>query len=697
MALAITEEHRALADVTRSFAAAHKLRRATRAYWESPDAGPGDVWKAVAGQGWTGLAVPESAGGAGYGLAELAVVVEQLGASVAPGPFLASAAAATVLAAVAPGHELLPGLADGSVIGAVDVARDGGPVIGAAWARLLLLRDGADLLVVPAAECDLEAVPGADPSLGMARVSTAGTGTRIRGAAGAAVRITRALLAAEASGGARQVLEDALAYAKVRKQFGRIIGGFQAVKHHLANMLVEAERATAAAWDAARAAHLDTPEGDLAAAVGVAVAVEAYRKNAQTAIQVFGGIGFTWEHDAHLFLRRALVFAGTAAPVERALDEVEQLVRDGARRAQGLDLPPEAETYREQAREFVTRWKAAPEGARRALLADSGYLMPHWPKPWGREAGAVEQLVLEQELAGIDVPALGIGGWVLLTLIQRASPEQVGRWIPPSLLGELTWCQLFSEPDAGSDAAAVQTRGERVEGGWRINGQKVWTSDAQRCNRGLATVRTDPRAPKHQGITTVALDLTAPGVEVRPLREATGQAAFNEVFFTDVFVPDEDVVGEVNAGWAVARATLGNERVSIGGSAREGSAAAGLVPLLDRYAPGDAGLRREIGAVFAGEQALKLINLRRVSRAVLGAEPGAEGAVTKLLTAEHAQRATELAMRIAGPAGIDGSQPALLHRYLFGRALTIAGGTSEISRNVIAERLLGLPREPGLS
>jgi alkylation response protein AidB-like acyl-CoA dehydrogenase len=694
MALAITEEHRALADVARSFAQAHKLRRATRAAWDDPGAGPGDVWKAVAGQGWTGLAVSEEYGGAGYGLPELAVVVEQLGASVAPGPFVSTAAAAVVLAAVAPQElkrDLLPGLADGSAVGAVDLGR--GPVPGAAWASVLLVRDGEDLLVLRAEEATLTPVAGADPSLGMASVRPGG-GTRILGAAGAAVRLVRAVLAAEAAGGARQALEDALAYAKVREQFGRIIGGFQAVKHHLATMLVDAERATAAAWDAARAAHLDSAEGELAAAVGAAVAVDAYRRNAQTAIQIFGGVGFTWEHDAHLYLRRALVLAATAGSVEWALEDVERLVRGGARRGQALDLPPQAQEYRAQAREFVARWRATPEDERRALLAASGYLMPHWPKPWGRAAGAVEQLVLEQEFAEVGVPALGIGGWVLLTLIQQADPEQVQRWIPPSLLGELTWCQLFSEPNAGSDAAAVQTRAERVEGGWRVNGQKVWTSDAQRSNRGLATVRTDPSAPKHQGITTMAIDLTSPGVEVRPLREATGSASFNEVFFTDVFVPAEDVVGAVNGGWAVARATLGNERVSIGGSGREGSAAAGLIPLLDRYAPEDAALRREIGGAVAGEQALRMINLRRVSRAVLGAEPGAEGAVTKLLTAEHAQRVTELAMRIAGPAGIDGSLPELTHRYLFARALTIAGGTSEISRNVIAERLLGLPRDP---
>jgi alkylation response protein AidB-like acyl-CoA dehydrogenase len=301
--------------------------------------------------------------------------------------------------------------------------------------------------------------------------------------------------------------------------------------------------------------------------------------------------------------------------------------------------------------------------------------------------------VIEQELADVDVPDLGIGGWVLLTLTQTASPEQIERWVRPGLLGEQAWCQLFSEPGAGSDAAAVQTRAVRVDGGWRITGQKVWTSNAQNCQRGLATVRTDPSASKHKGITAVAVDLTAPGVTVRPLREITGESLFNEVFFDDVFIPDSDVVGQPGEGWAVARATLANERVSIGGMRRQGLTAVDLPALQAVHAPGDAGLAREIGQAVAGERGMELLNLRVVERAVLGAAPSVEGNVSKLLSAEHAQRVTELGMRIAGTAAVTGGEPALAFQYLFHRALTIAGGTSEVSRNVIAERILGLPRE----
>jgi alkylation response protein AidB-like acyl-CoA dehydrogenase len=319
--------------------------------------------------------------------------------------------------------------------------------------------------------------------------------------------------------------------------------------------------------------------------------------------------------------------------------------------------------------------------------------VPHWPLPWGRAASPVEQLVIEEELAGLARPSMGIGEWIVQTITSHGSPEQLERWIWPSLCGELVWCQLFSEPGAGSDAAGVQTKATKVDGGWRVTGQKVWTSGAQFCNRGLATVRTDPDAPKHNGITTLVIDLKAPGVEVRPLREITGEAMFNEVFFDDVFVPDSDVVGAVNGGWGVARTTLGNERVSIGGGLMAG-AAFEVVPLLSAYAAGDTGLWREAGRLLAEEMALSAIRLRQVARAVSGAEPGPEGAVTKVITSQHLQRASELAMRVLGPAGVDGSEPKPATGYLLVRSMTIAGGTTEIGKNVIAERILGLPRDP---
>ena len=305
------------------------------------------------------------------------------------------------------------------------------------------------------------------------------------------------------------------------------------------------------------------------AALAATSAVPAADFNAQLNIQVHGGIGFTWEHDAHLYLRRATAIEALIDAGAAAID-LTDLVRRGVSRVRSIDLPPEAEPIRDSVRAFVERVRNLDGDAQRQALIESGYVMPHWPKPWGRDAGAIEQLVVEQEFAAASIrrPGYGITGWVILTLVQHASEDQVARWVRPALNQEVIWCQLFSEPDAGSDAAGIKTKATRVDGGWLINGQKVWTSGAHVASFGLATVRTDPDAPKHQGITTVVIDMKAEGVTVRPLRMVTGNAEFNEIFFDDVFVPDDDVVGTVNGGWTVARATLGNESVSIGGAAK---------------------------------------------------------------------------------------------------------------------------------
>ena len=243
----------------------------------------------------------------------------------------------------------------------------------------------------------------------------------------------------------------------------------------------------------------------------------------------------------------------------------------------------------------------------------------------------------------------------------------------------------------------MQTRGVKVDGGWRVSGQKVWTSGAQFCNRGFATVRTNPDASKHQGISMMVIDMHAEGVEVRPLRQITGHSHFNEVFFDQVFVPDADVVGAVDQGWAVARNTLGNERVSIGGGS-EGGMPGGpnLIALVEKYAPGDTGATREVGAALAVTESIALMNLRGVIRAVEGSGPGAEANVTKLLGSDIAQLKGALAARIVGPhaAVREGDEKRVATWLLATMGASIGGGTSEIVRNQIAERLLDLPRDP---
>jgi alkylation response protein AidB-like acyl-CoA dehydrogenase len=332
--------------------------------------------------------------------------------------------------------------------------------------------------------------------------------------------------------------------------------------------------------------------------------------------------------------------------------------------------------------------------------------MPHWPRPWGRDAGAVEQLVIEQELAaaGLKRPSYGITGWVILTLIQYATPDQVKRWVPAALNQDVIWCQLFSEPGAGSDAAGIRTRGTRVKGdgevgaGWLVNGQKVWTSGAHLARYGFATVRTNPDAPKHQGITTMVIDMQAKGVSVRPLKMPNGNSDFNEVFFDDVFVPDDNVVGPVDGGWTVARATLGNESVSIGGGA--GSAMTlppdAVIGPLDAHPERLPGGEPRVGRLLASNQAMTALNLRGAHRAVAGGAPGPEGNVTKLLLSENGHEAAAILAALAGPdlAFLEGPGAMAGTLVLLNRSMSIAGGTSEIKRNQIAERILGLPRDP---
>ncbi|OBI41275.1 acyl-CoA dehydrogenase [Mycobacterium sp. E796] len=718
MGIALTDDHRELAEVARAFLTSQKARWAARSLLDAAEESRPPFWQNLVELGWLGLHVDEEHGGSGYGLPELVVVVEELGRAVAPGPFVPTVIASAVIAKEGSAEQksrLLPGLIDGTVTAGIGLdgkvrvtggvaEGDAGIVLGAGLAELLLVAAGDDVLLLDRARdgVTVDVPDNLDPTRRSGRVRLQGVRVSaddiLPGARLSALARARTLLAAEAVGGSSDCVEAAVAYAKVRQQFGRTIATFQAVKHHCANMLVAAESATAAVWDASRAAGEDEDQFRLIAAAAAALAFPAYARNAELNIQVHGGIGFTWEHDAHLHLRRSLVTAalfGGDAPVA----DVFERTAAGAVRENSLDLPPEAEELRTRIHADAAEIAALDKQAQRDKLIETGYVMPHWPKPWGRAADAVEQLVIEEEFraAGIKRPDYGITGWVILTLIQHGTPWQIERFVEKALRKDEIWCQLFSEPDAGSDAASIKTRATRVEGGWKINGQKVWTSGAHYCARGLATVRTDPDAPKHAGITTVIVDMKAPEVEVRPLRQITGGSDFNEVFFNDLFVPDEDVVGEPNTGWTVARATLGNERVSIGGSGSFYEGLADMLIELARQRPDQlAGAKIRVGNYLADDHALRLLNLRRVARSVEGAGPGPEGNVTKLKLAEHMVDGAAISAALLGPeVALGDGQGALASRMIMGaRGMSIAGGTSEVTRNQIAERILGMPRDP---
>ncbi len=350
-------------------------------------------------------------------------------------------------------------------------------------------------------------------------------------------------------------------------------------------------------------------------------------------------------------------------------------------------------------------------------LAEAGYVAPHWPRPWGLGAGPVDQLVIDEEIraAGVHRPSNQIGiGWAGPTIIHAGTEEQKQRYLLPLLAGEEIWCQLFSEPGAGSDLAGLTTRAVRDGDEWVVSGQKVWTSLAHLAAFGILLARTDPDAPKHRGISYFICPMQAPGLTVRPIVDMTGDHSFNEVFFDDVRIPAANLVGEVNQGWTLAKVTLGNERVSLSGE----RALWGMGPTADDLVrevrtaarPLSPLLRQRLAQVWAEGEVLRLIRLRTIGAALSGRSPGPEASVRKALADLHGQHVMELGKDLAGAGGmlvasgpggthdVPGGWPALAwgKGHSFARALTIGGGTSEVQRNIVAERVLGLPHEPGL-
>ncbi|MFE6934445.1 acyl-CoA dehydrogenase [Streptomyces sp. NPDC057699] len=725
MTIGLTQEHRDLRDAVRAFANRHITEDTLRA---AADAGKETLpahWSGLAEQGLLALHLPEEDGGAGYGLVELAVVTEELGRAVAPGPFLPTTLASAVLHAAGHRTHLGP-LAAGTALGAVGLApgtlalaRSADDtvtvtgtselVIGGHLADVFVLpaSDGGRTtwLVLPRAAVDTDDVRSHDLTRRSSRVTVRSVPVEAADLLDLDPRtpldLAATLFAAEAAGLADRCVTTAAEYARVREQFGRRIGQFQGVKHRCARMLAQAEQARACAWDAARAAGpggaSDAQETSLAAAVAGVVGVDAAFAVAKDCVQVLGGIGFTWEHDAHLTLRRAQTLRIALGPSAAWRRRVARLTLDGTRRDLGVELPPEAEAERGAVRTEL-RAAAALDGRERLThLADHGYTAPHLPAPWGKGAGPVTQLVIAEELQAADLTPVDmvIGGWVVPTLVAHGAPAQQERFLAPSLRGDIVWCQLFSEPGAGSDLAGLTTRAEKVEGGWRITGQKVWTSMALDAHWGVLLARTDAGVPKHKGISYFLLDMKSPGLDIRPLRQITGDAEFNEVFLDEVFVPDDLLVGAPGDGWKLARTTLANERVALSHDS-VGSGAEALLAI----AAGSDGLDDEqlttLGGHLCDAQCGAVLALRTTLRTVSGQQPGAEASVAKLLGVEHQQRVWETCMDWQGTAALTGEGQRLdaTWQFLNARCLSIAGGTTEVQLNIIGERMLGLPRDP---
>jgi alkylation response protein AidB-like acyl-CoA dehydrogenase len=367
-----------------------------------------------------------------------------------------------------------------------------------------------------------------------------------------------------------------------------------------------------------------------------------------------------------------------------------------------VDLPAEDDPRRLETRE----WFAGHPNPPPQDLARAGYVVPHWPPPYGLDADPPLQLIIEDEMrrAGVSKPTnpIGIGhcGPIVLAL---GTDEQKERYLWPMLAGEEIWCQLFSEPGSGSDLAGLSTRAERDGDVYVVNGQKIWTSLAEIAKFGILLARTRTDVPKHRGISYFIIAMDLPGIEIRPIRNMTGTGGFNEVFFTDVRVPAENLVGEENLGWGMAKTTLANERVSLSHGGLQwgyGPTARDLVAQVrDDGGLADATLRQRLVDAYIEGEILRYHRMRMISAAV-NKKPGPDASLRKALADPHGQRVFNLAKDLMGGYGLLADSADLgsewdewVRGFLFSPALTVGGGTSEVLRNVISERLLGLPHD----
>ena len=723
MSIATTPDQTEIQNSIKAWAKSADPVATVRAQETDPDAWK-VLWPQLAELGLFGVAVAEEHGGAGAEIVDLACMLEEAAARMAPGPVLSTALAGILVSraggdvAAALGETIAEGglpvgvclgigtsTLDGSgaVTGDPGVAYGGTagggvllPVEVGGQTRWALLEGGTEgLTVTPATPYDLSASIG-HVSLEGVRIPE---DRILEGISTDHVhQLFVTLAAAEAAGVADYTLATAVEYAKIREQFGRTIGSFQSIKHLAADMLCRTEQVRALAWDAAVAAEdLGTSDSELpvAASVAGALAFDNAVRNSQDCIQILGGIGFTFEHDAHFYMRRAGALRQAIGGAARWRRSLAELTLAGSRRHLDIDLSEieGIDAKREEIRGLVARVAAVEGDERKRALADTGLFMPHLPEPWGLGAGPAVQLLIDEELeaAGVRRHDITIGGWAVPTILQ-AAPEHADALVRDTMAGQIKWCQLFSEPGAGSDLAALRATAEKVEGGWKLNGQKVWTSLAREADWAMCLARTDKDAPKHKGITYFLVDMRSEGIRTRPLREITGEALFNEVYLEDLFVPDEFQIGTVNDGWKIARTTLANERVAMGGGSSLGDAAEEIIGLIEAAGvSGDALVLDELGKHIADGVVGNLLDLRTALRSLAGSGPGAESSVRKIVGVRHRQDIAEFGLQLTGTGGVEFTEQG--RKFLMVRCLSIAGGTEQVLLNVVGERILGLPRD----
>ena len=714
--------------------------------------------------GWLSAALPEEYGGSGLGYGALCGVAQELGRALAPaavGSSIFLAAEALGLAGSAQQKSrYLPELCGGTLLGTLALAEKPGAVTEAAitceyrdgklYGTKIAVTDGdhADIAVVVAragssvklvlAGLSVQGVTrvpqtSMDPTRPLARIEFSGAEAELLGNGGDWALLERlldraaVLYAFEQLGSADAALEMARSYAVTRYAFGRPIGSFQAIKHKLADVYIANELARANAHHAAWALAADTEELPLAAATARVASTEALERAARENMQTHGGISVTWAHDCHLFYRRARHLAACLGPIQAWRD------RAGAKLIEWYenpsvpaeeDLGPEIAAYKRRVREWLAanapayHWGAGTSDEERLRLcrgwmkkkAQAGYMGITLPKELGGAGGtAIQEVIFKEEesrfMNASHDESFGLVNMALPTIFKHAKPGWAEKLTAKTLSGDILWCQLFSEPAAGSDMAGFRTRAVRDGDEWVINGQKIWTSGAHNADWGLLLARSDPSRPKHKGLTFFIVDMKTPGIEVRPLRQISGRADFNEVFFTDVRIPDDQRLGEVNGGWTVALTTMLNERLSLLGDPSVSRDIIVQLINLAKRVDGLSGARlaSEIGfrerlasyhVVVAGMHHFTGKIRAQLNKGLL---PGPEATIGKVTMAKWLQEMAGYAMDLMGVAGQvldienDPEVALIQESYFHAVGYRIGGGTEEISKNIIAERVLELP------
>ncbi len=761
MLLDLTPERRQLQEQARRLFAELASPEALRHVADRETGILRDLWRQAGDLGFLGAALPEKYGGVGLRAGDLCLLCEEAGRAVAPIPLFSSiclvAEAIKLAGTDAQKTRWLPKLAAGEAIGAFafdegaqsdrerfathfsgnHLSGEKWPVADAMLADICVvaakLENGRTSLVLVEMKQDgveVESLQGFDQLRQHARLRFDGALAEAMIPHDAADVIDRlrdraaVFVAFEQLGGAEAALLMARDYALERYVFGRKLASYQAIKHKLADILTLVELARVNAWAAAGALDAERPIHSLAATARLS-AGRAYALAARENLHVHGGIGFTWEANCHFHYRRERLLSvnlGEEAKWRDLLVETLKSSKDEVKKEKP-DSDAALAHWRGDARAWLEQNAAEFAQTETDLLSEeqvvaqsrawqkrkaaAGYAGIALPKDVGGGGRAAKDAaVFAEEEARFNTPSftgIRIGPQMALPTIKKhGTAEQYARFAAPTIRGDFTWCQLFSEPGAGSDLAALRTRAVQDGQVWIVNGQKVWSSWAHHANWGLLLARTDASKPKHKGLTFFLLDMRTPGIEVRPIRQINGNSDFCETFLNDVVIPDENRIGALGEGWVCAMTVLANERQ---GAGKRGGEAGDVVRLVRQLADAgenqpplaDAAVRAKLAQWFCEEEGLRNYS-RRIQAALAKGEPPPQAlAMMKIVTARKMEEINAFKMELGGFAGAFGSDPErreAFSQYLWSAALRVAGGADEILRNQLAERVLDMPEEP---